>query len=49
MLSLGQTFRLEGHMRFAGELTRGVLMAMGGLFAVAILVLIASLIVSALF
>ena len=36
-------------MRFAGELTRGVLMAMGGLFAVAILVLLASFVVSALF
>ena len=36
-------------MDYTGELTRGVLMAMGGLVAVAILVLLASFVVSALF
>jgi hypothetical protein len=36
-------------MGYTGELTRGVLMAMGGLVAVAILVLLASFVVSALF
>ena len=32
----------------AGEITRGVLMAMGGLIAIGILVLLASVVVSAL-